>query len=384
MNNNIKRIISLTVIALILLLSAVPSFAGNGDGSGGGKDKPLTLVNSSVANGEENVAPDVKITLEFSKNVVHMTVRDNNMKCFKVLDSKGNKHPIAVDMGDDQVDPDIKRIVNIIPDKPYTGGETYTLVIGKDVTSKSGVSLGKDNYISFTIAKVETATTEKLPPSTTAAASKTAAVTVTTATTAAAANTTAASTANAAPVKIRKTTAANKTTAVTVTTTVTASVTAEETATAATERTRRASAVRTTKQQTSAKSKTAARTAEKTSRAQTTSEKTTTIPKSTSYTETAVSKTKAETVAVRQTVRTASDSAAQTVTETLAQTTVYTVTSAPLSSGQDLTADGETAEETHKPKARSIIILIIIAAGVLAAVILIIKNIMAKKGRQTQ
>ena len=158
MNSRIMRVLSLLTVLLIVLLSAVCSVAQGGDGSGGGKDKPLDLAESSVVNGAEDVDPNVRIKLTFTKNVVNLSVRDNNKKCFKVVDSKGNQHPITVEMGDDQVNPDIKRIVTIVPDKPYVYGEKYTLVIGKDVTSKSGVSLGKDRFIGFTVKEASVIT----------------------------------------------------------------------------------------------------------------------------------------------------------------------------------------------------------------------------------
>ena len=152
------RVTALIAAVLIALSFAASSFAegGNGDGTGGGKDKPLTLDSSSVPNGSENVSPDAEIVLTFTKNVVHFTVRENNMKCFSMTDSKGNNVPIDVIMGDDQVDPSIKRIVTIKPKSPLTPGETYLLKIGGGVTSKSGVSIGKDTYISFTVANTAT------------------------------------------------------------------------------------------------------------------------------------------------------------------------------------------------------------------------------------
>lgn len=152
------------LFALLMLLSVIcTAYAegGNGDGSGGGKDQPLTLVSSSVANGDtiDTATPEIELT--FSKNVVHFTVRDNNMKCFSMTDEDGKNVPIEVIMGDDQVDPSIKRIVTVTPKSPLTPGKTYALKIGGGVTSKSGVSIGKDTYISFTVAGT--------PPKTTAA-----------------------------------------------------------------------------------------------------------------------------------------------------------------------------------------------------------------------
>ena len=153
------RCVSALMFALCLLLcSMMTAFAGdgsgggNGDGTGGGKGQPLVLASSSIANGAENVSQTPQIVLTFSKNVVHFTVRDNNKKCFSMTDESGNSVPINVEMGDDQVDPSIKRIVTIVPQSSLTPGTTYLLKIGGGITSKSGVSIGRDSYIAFTVA----------------------------------------------------------------------------------------------------------------------------------------------------------------------------------------------------------------------------------------
>ena len=104
---NTLRVSAMIAAVLLILSFAVCAFAegGNGDGTGGGKDQPLTLVSSSIPNGSENVSTTPEIVLTFSKNVVNFTVKDNNEKCFSMIDSKGNNVPIDVIMGDDQVDP---------------------------------------------------------------------------------------------------------------------------------------------------------------------------------------------------------------------------------------------------------------------------------------
>jgi hypothetical protein len=150
---NLRR--SALLLALILawcLPAGVPALAadGDGDGSGGGSDEPLTLASSSVPDGSTGVAADVVITLTFSKNVVNMSVQDNNMGCFSMLDAAGAPVAVSVLMGDDQVDPSIKRIIQIKPVSDLQPGAAYTLVISGSVTSKSGVSLGQDLTIGFT------------------------------------------------------------------------------------------------------------------------------------------------------------------------------------------------------------------------------------------
>ena len=179
------KVLTLLTALMILLSGVTTAFAGtgNGDGTGGGKDKPLELASSSIANGADNVSQNPEIVLTFTKNVVHFTVRDNNQKCFSMTDSSGKAVPINVIMGDDQVDPSIKRIVTIKPQSSLTPGETYLLKIGGDITSKSGVSIGKDSYIAFTVAGEAPTTTTKPTTTkpTTTKPTTTAAVTTTTA-----------------------------------------------------------------------------------------------------------------------------------------------------------------------------------------------------------
>ena len=147
---NRKRILSILLILLLITSLAVSAFAegGNGDGSGGGKNVPLGLAESSVPDGSTNVPTDVTITLTFNKNVVTFTVKDNNMTCFSLADSRGTNVPVTVLMGDDQVDPDIKRIVNIQPSS-LSEGESYTLTISGRLTAKSGAVLGMTSSFIF-------------------------------------------------------------------------------------------------------------------------------------------------------------------------------------------------------------------------------------------
>jgi LPXTG-motif cell wall-anchored protein len=144
----------LPLILAWCLLTAVPALAadGDGDGSGGDSDEPLALTSSSVPDGASGVSADVVITLTFSKNVVNMSVRDNNIGCFSLADTSGSPVPISILMGDDQVDPSVKRIVQIAPVSDLRPGTAYTLVISGNLTSKSGVNLGQDLRIGFTTA----------------------------------------------------------------------------------------------------------------------------------------------------------------------------------------------------------------------------------------
>ena len=151
-----KRILSL--LLLLILISVLPLSVlaeGDDDGSGGGSGEPLELASSSVPDGSVDVPVDTIITLSFSKNVVNMSVRDNNGTCFTLADSSGSIVAIDVLMGDDQVDPSIKRIINIQPQAELTADTEYTLTISANVTSKSGVSLVADIDLTFTTGEAE-------------------------------------------------------------------------------------------------------------------------------------------------------------------------------------------------------------------------------------
>lgn len=176
-NTGARHILAFLAAVLIALSFVVPASAegGNGNGSGGGKDVPFGLVSSSIPNGEENVDPNASIVLTFNKNVVNLRVRESNMKCFSLTDSKGNSVPIDIIMGDDQVNPtqEVKRTITIKPKSALKPGETYLLKISGDLQAKrEDTYLGRDTYISFTVVD-ETTTSSAIITTTQATATET-------------------------------------------------------------------------------------------------------------------------------------------------------------------------------------------------------------------
>lgn len=151
-----KKIIILLPIIFCLAFLAIPALAGDGDGSGGGKNEPLRLDFSVPADGAYNVAVKADITLTFTKNVVYMTVKDANSKCFTLSAADGNMVPIEVKMADDQIEPEKKRIVVIHPENELVPGIAYKLIIAPDFKAKSGASLGKKVELSFKTAAAAT------------------------------------------------------------------------------------------------------------------------------------------------------------------------------------------------------------------------------------
>ncbi len=136
------------ILAAILFILAVLMTTAFGTSALAG-DEPLSLDKSSISSGQKDVPLDVKIELVFTNNVVNSSVAQSNASCFKLF-AGDTEVPIDVVMADDQVEPDKKRIVTVVPKQALQKGRQYTLVIGKNVTSKNGQSMGSDKTISFT------------------------------------------------------------------------------------------------------------------------------------------------------------------------------------------------------------------------------------------
>lgn len=141
----------LLFLMLFINLGTVPIWAG--DGSGGGKGQPLAIVSSIPANGATGVSSQEPITVTFSKNVVYMTVREKNQKCFSLWRGQESV-PAEIILADDQVEFEKRRDVVVKPQQPLQPGTTYRLEIAPQLESKSGVTLGEKTTISFTTAGI--------------------------------------------------------------------------------------------------------------------------------------------------------------------------------------------------------------------------------------
>ncbi|WP_461204690.1 Ig-like domain-containing domain [Clostridium sp. DL1XJH146] len=139
---NMKKKVSMVLgVALLLNLFTLTIFAE--------EKKALGLEASSIKN-EEEVSLDTKeITLEFSNNVINMAVKDDNMKCFDIVDGAGNSIDFEVVMGDDQIEPEKKRIITLELQEELKAGESYKVIISSEVTAKNGNALGEDVEINF-------------------------------------------------------------------------------------------------------------------------------------------------------------------------------------------------------------------------------------------
>lgn len=134
----------IALIVLILYLGTAALFAG---------DKPLSLESSSPADGTTGVPLDQQILLVFSNNVVNMKVSERNAACFTLLNGRGEEVEMEVYFPDDQLEPENKRNITLIPAGSLEKNTTYTVVISPEVTAKNGAVLGEEVRLSFQTAR---------------------------------------------------------------------------------------------------------------------------------------------------------------------------------------------------------------------------------------
>ncbi|WP_373482498.1 Ig-like domain-containing protein [Acetobacterium sp.] len=122
---------------------------GSGDGSGGGSTEPLTIVTATPADKATEIAVDTPIKLEFSKNVAYATVRDTNLKAVTLW---AGDQPVKAEitMADDQLEPDLRNFINIVPGEPLMEGTVYTIKVDTTLSSKSGDVLTEPLALTFT------------------------------------------------------------------------------------------------------------------------------------------------------------------------------------------------------------------------------------------
>lgn len=122
---------------------------GSGDGTGGGSTEPLTIVTATPADKSTDIAVNTPITLEFSKNVAYATVRDTNLKAVTLW---AGDQPVKaeVTMADDQLEPDLRNFITIVPGEPLLEGTVYTIKVDTTLSSKSGDVLTEPLELTFT------------------------------------------------------------------------------------------------------------------------------------------------------------------------------------------------------------------------------------------
>lgn len=154
----------LFIVFLIFTLIPTSAFADNDDGTGGGngqglgknKNIPLTLVRSSVSNGDSNVETNPTIQLDFNKNICNVTVLSNNKKCFHLTDENGQAVAIRLIFPDNQVQRDYKQQVFLQPVKDLNKNASYKVSVDSTVTAKNGTSIDNAHTFTFTTGNVRT------------------------------------------------------------------------------------------------------------------------------------------------------------------------------------------------------------------------------------
>ena len=154
MRNKIIGVCALILVFMLVLVQWTPAVAGDGDGdgSGGGQSQPLSLVTSYPENGAKGVSLKPDITLTFNKNVINMTVKDNNKECLSLQSANGVMVAIEVIMADEQIEPEKKRVIVLRPIRELLPGTQYTVKISPKLQAKNGTTLDKETKVSFTTA----------------------------------------------------------------------------------------------------------------------------------------------------------------------------------------------------------------------------------------
>jgi len=133
-----------SVFLAVLLLSLSALTAGN---------KPLSLRSSNPENGETGVPKDIVLELEFSNNVINLSVQENNRAALSLKVDNGELVGIEVVFPDDQLEPEKKRQISIRPLNPLKGGTTYSLQVDGTFRAKNGSNLGDPLTLSFTTVR---------------------------------------------------------------------------------------------------------------------------------------------------------------------------------------------------------------------------------------
>lgn len=155
MNKGIKRTITVLFASLFISVFGIlpvcaGSGGGTGSGTGGNGDVALTVVSSSIKDGDSNVPLNPTIDLQFNKNVVNLTVKENNSRCFHLISSEGNSVKIKIIFPDDQLKSNYKEHIFIVPEQNLAPNSKYTLTVDKTLQSKSANALGNPYSITFT------------------------------------------------------------------------------------------------------------------------------------------------------------------------------------------------------------------------------------------
>ncbi|MCG9968825.1 Ig-like domain-containing protein [Pelotomaculum terephthalicicum JT] len=110
----------------------------------------FALDSSNIAPGDENIPVNMDIKLTFSNNVITDTVRDHNMQCFSLENSK--KQPVEIDviMAEPGDSSEKKKEIIIHPKHGLQSNTVYVLTISENLQAGNQKLLGTDKIITFT------------------------------------------------------------------------------------------------------------------------------------------------------------------------------------------------------------------------------------------
>lgn len=148
-----KNKFALSIIIFIIVFSTFTAFAEDTVIKEDGKTIGFQLEESTPQNNSVDVALDIEIMLLFNKNVVNMTVKENNAKCIVLKNSNGEIVSSELIFPDDQIEPERKREIIIKPNEPLNENETYKVEISSNMQAKNGSLLGETTYVLFTTIK---------------------------------------------------------------------------------------------------------------------------------------------------------------------------------------------------------------------------------------
>lgn len=133
----VKKVLVIVVLVFVILIATV--FAG---------DNVVELDSANIEDGQTDIPIDIAIELEFTNNVVNKNVAKDNAKCIS-LSSQEKEIAVVIEMADDQIEPDKKRIIRVIPTALLAKGQVYELIISGELSAKNGNKMGEDVMISF-------------------------------------------------------------------------------------------------------------------------------------------------------------------------------------------------------------------------------------------
>jgi hypothetical protein len=156
-NRRLPMVIGVVLTVILLLTLSIPlvfadNGGGGGGGTGGGSEDPLALVSATPADGAVNVMQPLEIKLVFNKNVAHMSVRDANAEKFSLSAPNGVLVPLIVQIADDQIEPEKRDEVILIPKEQLASDTIYTIIISAGLESKSNTVLAQDIKLTFRTA----------------------------------------------------------------------------------------------------------------------------------------------------------------------------------------------------------------------------------------